>query len=518
MKYANPVAASLLFLASFALYIRTLAPSLLFGDSAEFQTIAYTLGIGHPTGYPVYTLFAKIFTFIPVNDIAYRVNLFSAFCAAMTVALVFLVIQKLGAGMIPAIFGALSLAVIPLFWKHASIAEIYTASAMFLAMILLAMLLWKETKNPRWLFMVGLFGGLSLGIHTTVALAAPAILIYIAISFIFPLSTHEERGKMKDLFQGIYGVFLGVVIFLVSFLLLDTANSPAGYYNTVVHPSLSVWDMTPADFDSPFERLAFLYFPPQFKGQLFNVPMEEVKSRLMDFADTASWNLWLGVIGIVSLLVHRKGKPSRWREAILFMIAFPTFLGFAVTYNVYDFPVYYIPAILILAVLVGLGVNAIVAVFALIPKLPRSVPVVLSVLILIVGLYPYKESVVTSWQERIPPGLDDWEGYFFEFPDARKLESEKFLKNVEDNAIVFTDWDYAYDFYYVAHILQGRVEMDFHETFPQEGVTQLADSTIEYIEANLDSRPIYFTERPSYLTKQYKVLPAGSGLYRIKRK
>jgi len=238
----------------------------------------------------------------------------------------------------------------------------------------------------------------------------------------------------------------------------------------------------------------------------------------MDFADTASWNLWLGVIGIVSLLVHRKGKPSRWREAILFMIAFPTFLGFAVTYNVYDFPVYYIPAILILAVLVGLGVNAIVAVFALIPKLPRSVPVVLSVLILIVGLYPYKESVVTSWQERIPPGLDDWEGYFFEFPDARKLESEKFLKNVEDNAIVFTDWDYAYDFYYVAHILQGRVEMDFHETFPQEGVTQLADSTIEYIEANLDSRPIYFTERPSYLTKQYKVLPAGSGLYRIKRK
>ena len=38
------------------LYVRTLAPSLLYGDSAEFQTIAYTLGIGHPTGYPLYRL------------------------------------------------------------------------------------------------------------------------------------------------------------------------------------------------------------------------------------------------------------------------------------------------------------------------------------------------------------------------------------------------------------------------------------------------------------------------------
>ena len=70
-----------LFSAVFTLYIRTLAPSLLYGDSAEFQTTAYTLGIGHPTGYPIYMLIAKLFTFLPVGEIAYRVNLFSAFSA-----------------------------------------------------------------------------------------------------------------------------------------------------------------------------------------------------------------------------------------------------------------------------------------------------------------------------------------------------------------------------------------------------------------------------------------------------
>ena len=513
MKRANLVAASLLFLVSFVLYVRTLAPSLLFGDSAEFQTVAYTLGMGHPTGYPVYILLAKIFTFIPVSDIAYRVNLFSAFCAALTVALVYLIIRKLGAGIVPALFGAITLALTPLLWKHATIAEIYTLSAACLALVLYAVLQWKEMRKPRWLFIASLFGGLSLGIHTIIALAAPALLIYLAVS---PLARGDGlwvRGK-----PAILGVLIGIVIFLSSFLLLDLRNSPAGYYNTVVRPSLSVWDMTSTDFDSPFERLAFLYFPPQFKGQFFNVPLNEVRTRLMDFVDDASWNLWLALIGLISLIVPWKDHPSRWREAILLVIAILTFLGFAVTYNVYDFPVYYIPAILILAVLAGLGVDAIVRIFALIPKLTRSAPVVFSVLVLFVGLYPYKGSVISSWQERIPPGLDDWEKYYFEYPDARKLETEKILNTIEDNSIIFTDWDYAYDFYYGAHVLQGRTGMSFHETYPQEGVTQFADSAVSYIEANIDSRPVYFSERPSQLSAIFKIARAGSGLFRIERK
>src|SRR5688572_22397237 len=107
MKRFNSALALLLFIASFVLYIRTLAPSLLYGDSAEFQTIAYTLGIGHPTGYPIYVLLAKLFTFLPVGDIAYRVNLFSAFSAALTVTLVYLITRKLGAANSAAMYGSL---------------------------------------------------------------------------------------------------------------------------------------------------------------------------------------------------------------------------------------------------------------------------------------------------------------------------------------------------------------------------------------------------------------------------
>ncbi|WKZ47071.1 MAG: DUF2723 domain-containing protein [Anaerolineales bacterium] len=515
MKRADPVIALTLFIALLALYVRTLAPSLLFGDSAEFQTIASTLGIGHPTGYPVYILLAKLFTFIPIHDVAYRVNLFSAFCAALTISLIYLILRKLGAWIIPALYGSLALALVPMFWKHATIAEIYTPSAACLAFIVFAVLHWKETNNLRWLFIAGLFGGLSLGIHTTVALAAPAILIYVLIS---PLPQGEGLGVRVRAKPSMGGVLLGIAIFLSSFLLLDSINSPAGYYNTVVRPSLSVWDMTPANFDSPFERLSFLYFPPQFKGQLFAVSFDQSLTRLTDFAVNAAWNLLPALLGIISLFIPRRGVPSRWREAVLLTLAFAAFLVFAVTYNVYDFYVFYIPALLILSIFIGLGISLVLEAVALIPKLRNAIPVALGMVILIAGFQPSLSTITTSWQGRIPPWTDDWESYLYQYPDARRLEAEEIVNQLEDNAILFTDWDYAYDFYYVAHVLQGRTGMSFHETYPQEDVYQLADSAVAYIEANIDTRPIYFSERPSQLANQFKITRTGSGLFRIERK
>ncbi|HFE66146.1 MAG TPA: DUF2723 domain-containing protein, partial [Chloroflexi bacterium] len=67
---------------SLLLYGRTLTPGLLPGDGGEFQTLAVLLGHTHPTGYPVYLTLAKLLTFFPVGDVAYRANLFSAVMGA----------------------------------------------------------------------------------------------------------------------------------------------------------------------------------------------------------------------------------------------------------------------------------------------------------------------------------------------------------------------------------------------------------------------------------------------------
>ena len=509
MKRVNLLIAAGLFAGSFILYTRTLAPSLLYGDSAEFQTITHTLGIGHPTGYPVYVLLAKLFTLISVGEIAYRVNLFSAFCAALTLGLVYLILRELGARIIPSICGALALGLTSQFWKYASMAEIYAPAAACLALILFAVFQWKETKSSRWLFLAGLAGGLSLGIHTTVALSGIAILVYLF------LSTRQRN----DWLQASLGASIGVVLFLSSFFILDAFNSPAGYYNTVVRPSLSVWGMTPENFDSPFERLAFLYFPPQFKGQFFAAKGDEIALRFHDFTEGSGSSMALAILGLVSLSpVLYKTDSARWREAILLAVAILLFFGFAITYAVDDFHVYYIPVMLLLSILVGLGLNAIVELAGLGFNTLPLVPVGLGILILVIGFSLAANKISSHWRERIPPGLEDWEEYFFSFPENRKFEAEQTVNRLEDNAIVFTDWDSAYSFYYVAHVLQRRTGMSFHETFPQEGITRFADSAIEYIDSNIDSRPIYFSERPSQLGDRYKITRAGSGLFQIEKK
>ena len=102
--------ALLIGIAAFGLYIRTLAPSLLWGDSAEFQTLSYTLGMTHPSGYMTQIMVGKLFTYLPFGNIAYRVNLMSAFFGALAVAEVYLIVRLLGGWRVAALSASILLA------------------------------------------------------------------------------------------------------------------------------------------------------------------------------------------------------------------------------------------------------------------------------------------------------------------------------------------------------------------------------------------------------------------------
>jgi len=93
------------FVIPFLLYVRTLAPTVhamastdrttVYGlDSAELAAGAYTLGIVHAPGYPLYLLLGKAFSYLPFGDIAYRLNLMSAFFGALTVGLIYLILER----------------------------------------------------------------------------------------------------------------------------------------------------------------------------------------------------------------------------------------------------------------------------------------------------------------------------------------------------------------------------------------------------------------------------------------
>jgi hypothetical protein len=195
-------------LGALVLYIATLAPTVLFADGAEFQFVPYTLGIAHPTGYPLYLLLGWVWSHVlPIGDVAYRMNLFSALWAALAVGMTYLValrfIRFAAPGIDPltvrlsAVAAALTFAVGETFWSQAVIAEVYSFNAFFVASVLL-LTFWladclvdrKAQEYPppvpsgisplafRSLVLATVFG-LSLTHHVTMLLLLPGILVYL---------------------------------------------------------------------------------------------------------------------------------------------------------------------------------------------------------------------------------------------------------------------------------------------------------------------------------------------------
>jgi len=128
-----------LFLYSFLLYLLSSYPTIAVGDCGELITAAYTLGIPHPPGYPLWTIIGKIFTIIiPFGNIAYRLNLMSAFFGAATCSMLFLLIKKISSNWIYSFLIALCMAFSNTFWAQSIQVKggIYTLNTFFIVLII----------------------------------------------------------------------------------------------------------------------------------------------------------------------------------------------------------------------------------------------------------------------------------------------------------------------------------------------------------------------------------------------
>ena len=134
------------------LYIGTLAPTVLpYGapdtlDSPMLQTEVTLLGVGHPTGYPTYMMLTHLFTYLPIGDPAYRVNLASAVYGVAAVLLVYLAGLRLARRAVAAAAGALAFGLSGAFWSQAVIAEVYTFEALLVALIVFVLLVWRDRR------------------------------------------------------------------------------------------------------------------------------------------------------------------------------------------------------------------------------------------------------------------------------------------------------------------------------------------------------------------------------------
>lgn len=203
MKIINRIIFAVIMVLSLGLYVYTLAPgwgaSNIFNtwDGLEYLLCSQLFGIDHPPGHPLYLIAAKIFSLIvPVGSVAYRMNLFSAVFASLTVAFVYLVIElflrTIGRPKddvlrnIAAIAGACTFAVSKVFWAHSSIIKAYTMYLFLMAVLFYLILKYLEKNERKLFYFIGLTLGLmvSVNILNAFSVALPVVIFLFAFDII----------------------------------------------------------------------------------------------------------------------------------------------------------------------------------------------------------------------------------------------------------------------------------------------------------------------------------------------
>jgi hypothetical protein len=506
---------------SLALYVRTLAPSLLYGDIAEFQTLSYTLGMTHPSGYPTQIIFGRLFTFLPFGDIAYRVNLMSATFGALAVANVYLIVRLLGGWRTAGLAASTALATSVFFWRRTIIAESYAPAAGMLTVVWLSVLLWRRTDRWGWLFVAGLAGGLSLGIHSTVIMTGASVLVYM-------LLTARKRNAWIG---AAAGAVLGLALTFAFFFYLDYNDPPSSIYNTTYRTNLSERGLTPEEFDSPTDRFLAIFPSGSFWTYYFSAPPDEIQRRLGEYVNSFPWWQFAGILlGAMALFTFPKNGQRRWREGLYALIAFALIWGFAVSVEFSVYQEFYVPAAVIVHVWLGVGVSVLLdgaewslkrwqvtgGVLSVSKDPERSALLVnlLGLALVFLSMWNARTNLRLAVRERTTTFIQA-EKIYPRDPERATKEGHQILSQVEDNAILFANWDRLYSYVYTAHILEGRTGIALHEllTPPRPETTTMA-----YIDANIETRPIYFTIWVPELEEYYQVEQIDEELWRITRK
>jgi Protein O-mannosyl-transferase TMEM260-like len=183
------LAAGITSAAVFVLYVLTLAPSTAMWDTSEYITAAYTLGLPHPPGNPLFVLIGRVFAILPIaTTTAIRINLLAALCSAVSAGMWFLITervlvswfverwQRILGGALAAVIGATAFTV----WNQSVVNEkVYTVSLMGIAIISWLMVRWCDApdgrKADRILVLVAYLCGLGYANHMAGMLAAPAV-------------------------------------------------------------------------------------------------------------------------------------------------------------------------------------------------------------------------------------------------------------------------------------------------------------------------------------------------------
>ncbi|MCH8033338.1 MAG: DUF2723 domain-containing protein [Bacteroidetes bacterium] len=439
----------------FMIYLFTLAPSVVQIDSGELAAVQATLGIAHPTGYPLFTIIGYIFSLIPLPFTKiFQLNLLAAvFCSAGIAVFVYTAkllldnlnlfspsknkiekkkkdkrndkkgdTKKVGqetaltetVKYIIAIAGGLILAFSETFWLQSTSVEVYSLHIFLMNIIILYLVkafIYVEKENDKtdlklWLIFSA-FLALGFTNHMTTLLIIPGVTYLFFIKNKF-----GKAGFIKILIM--LTVFFPILILIYSYLPVRAAQNP-----------ILNWGNT-----TDFENLIRHITAKQYQVWLF-ASSAAAKRQLIHFVETLpgqfSIALLLSFVGLISSFFYAR------KIFVFLIITFLFTVFYSINYEIHDIDTYFLLAYISLAYFAVFGL---LKLFKMNKKKKIILPLGVAVLVIVIQF-------VTNVNKTNQSGIYTYEDY-----------TRTILNGVSSESIIFSyQWDYfispSYYFRYV---------------------------------------------------------------------
>lgn len=340
----------------FGVYFTTMCPTVSFTDSGELATVATTLGVAHPTGYPLWTLIGRLAVMVPVaSQEIERLNVLGSILTALAVGFFFKLVlvlyrsthvfqfnpdsQRLIAGWIPMLSGFVTALIVGFsstVWAQSVEIEVYALHVLLIVIVTLFFVSGIEIQltNPRQvsrgLLLFAFTLGLSFANHMTTILLAPGFLYLFFVAFGFK----RKSWKLISLLVPFFILGLSAYIYL-------PVRSSAGTLMDWGHPVT-------------FERFWWHFSGKQYQTWMFAgsaVAQKQFGYFLSNFSTEFNW-IVIAVLAVGFLEALNLSK----RLIAFLLILFVSCLAYSVNFDIHEIDPYFMLAYLSCGCFVGIGI------------------------------------------------------------------------------------------------------------------------------------------------------------------
>ena len=386
----------------------TMAPTVTLVDSGELIVAARGLGVAHPPGFPLYCALAHVACFLPIGDIAKRVNFASGFFSAVASGFVCLVVaevmlsdqvrrsdqSRVASGKakgrsrksepdaetiprnriphylsqaVPCIFAGLTIAFSRTLWGYATIAEVYTLNSLLIALIILLMLRWRRarTEAPAGNAISNAERRSVEGTGKPV-IAAPGDRYLYSAALIFGLALGVHHVTVGLLLPGLAAFVYatdGFRFFRSKRFVLAALVSVAGLVGVYAYLPIAAHRAPVLNWGDP-TTLGRIWL--HVSGWQYRVFLQFSANRIEDMAleffrfyGREFGPPWLPIVtGLAVLGFWRLWRTKNWAMAAFLGLVIATDLGYGLSYEIAeDKDAYYLPLLIVTAILAGLGTH-----------------------------------------------------------------------------------------------------------------------------------------------------------------